>query len=118
MTLSKDFYRNIEKIASKAKHTSSKQQVFKDLIQMGFNSMLDPRVRVRMPPMHSGWGDALRVELTAYKPQPEAWNLLTETCQMWLQAIHDGEPFEDILGSSYDEHLGKELGQGTPSWQN
>lgn len=111
MTLNKDFYKNISKIAATAKHTSSPCQIFQDLIQMGFNSMLEARVRVRVPHFVFGWHDDLRRELSAYKTDPKSYELLTQTCLMWFKAIRDGEIFEDVLGSSYDEHLGTHLGQ-------
>lgn len=40
-----------------------------------------------------------------------AWALVSETVQIWFEAIKASQPFEDVFGSAYDEHLGKTLGQ-------
>ncbi|MGF6348161.1 N-6 DNA methylase [Variovorax sp. W2I14] len=108
MTLDKEFYRIIENVARKAKHTSSKQQVFKDVIQIGFNSVIQG---MKYHPYQAKWHPSLFVEMAPYKVQPELFNELGRAVVMWFSAIKDSAPFTDVLGSSYDEHLGHELGQ-------
>jgi hypothetical protein len=108
MTLDKEFYRIIENVARKAKHTSSQQQVFKDVIQIGFNSVIQG---MKYHPYQVQWHPSLFVEMAPYKVQPELFNELGKAVVLWFSAIKDSAPFTDILGSSYDEHLGHELGQ-------
>tara|TARA_Y100001972_G_scaffold124530_1_gene173902 strand:- start:978 stop:1757 length:780 start_codon:yes stop_codon:yes gene_type:complete len=107
-TLPKDFYRTIQDIARKARHTSSVKQVFNDLIQVMFNS-LDKSQRVH--PYNMDFDPRLVRELREYKPQPELWGKLGELSLMWLKAIQDAPPFTDVMGSTYDEQLGEQLGQ-------
>lgn len=107
-TLPKEFYRTIQEVARKAKHTSSVKQVFNDLIQVMFNS-LDKSQRVH--PYNMDFDPRLVRELTEYKPQPELWGKLGELSFMWLKAIQDAPPFTDVMGSTYDEQLGEQLGQ-------
>lgn len=108
MTLDKEFYRIIENVARKAKHTSSQQQVFKDVIQIGFNSVIQG---MKYHPYQAQWHPSLFVEMAPYKNQPELFNALGRAVVLWFSAIKDSAPFTDVLGSSYDEHLGHELGQ-------
>ena len=108
MTLSKEFYRNIETIATKAKHTSSTKQVFQDVIQVAFNSIIGSQY---FHPYKLEFHPSLFRELTEYKDQPELWDKLGQTVHLWLEAIKSSGPFSDVMGSAYDEHLGQQLGQ-------
>lgn len=106
--LHKEFYRKLESITKKAKHTSSAKKIFEDLIQATFNSLIDSS---EFTPYKLNFDPRLRRELTAYKTQPELWNELGELSCIWLSAIKKSAPFTDVMGSVYDEHLGQQLGQ-------
>lgn len=107
-TLPKEFYRTIQEVARRAKHTSSVKQVFQDLIQVMFNSLYKSQ---RVHPYNMDFDPRLVRELTEYKPQPELWAKLGELSLMWLKAIEAAPPFTDVMGSAYDEQLGEQLGQ-------
>lgn len=107
-TLPKEFYRTIQEVARKAKHTSSVKQVFNDLIQVMFNSLNKSQ---RVHPYNMDFDPRLVRELTEYKSQPELWAKLGELSLMWLKAIEAAAPFTDVMGSTYDEQLGECLGQ-------
>lgn len=99
-TLPKEFYRTIQDVARKAKHTSSVKQVFQDLIQVMFNTI---HATQRSFPYKFHFDPRMVRELKEYKTQPELWKKLAELSKMWLKAIQAAEPFEDVMGSAYDE---------------
>lgn len=107
-TLPKEFYRTIQEVARKAKHTSSVKQVFQDLIQVMFNTI---HATQRSFPYKFHFDPRMVRELKEYKTQPELWKKLAELSKMWLKAIQAAEPFEDVMGSAYDQQLGEQLGQ-------
>lgn len=106
--LPKEFYRKLESITKKSKHTSSAKQIFEELIQATFNSMLES---IDFHSYKVSFNPRLRRELTAYENQPELLKELGELSFIWLNAIKKSAPFADVIGSVYDEHLGQQLGQ-------
>lgn len=107
--MQKDFYRNIETIGRMTQ--KKKLEVFEDFIQALFNFMTDPSIQVRNRQLPVDYRVSLRRKLTDYVRFPKAGELMGANVNLYLNAVKDSAPFTDVLGSSYDEHLGNDFGQ-------
>jgi type I restriction-modification system DNA methylase subunit len=90
----------------------NKKQVFDDLIQLTFNTVFSAALQ-KHPLFKTEYTvhTSLINELTDYKNNAKAWELLIEASQNFMELFVDSEPFTDVLGLMYDEYLGETLGQ-------
>jgi type I restriction-modification system DNA methylase subunit len=108
----KDFSKKIERICQISNQRTRPKQVLDDLIQLNFNLLTEPRFQVKANFGGAYWyEDGLRNELTSYKKDLKAWQILQELSLDWVRAIAENEPFTDIFNTIYDQYLGETLGQ-------
>ncbi|ACT51313.1 hypothetical protein [Methylovorus glucosotrophus] len=102
----------IEQIIQKSNFRSNPKDVFDDIIQLTFNTIFSHQFQFLANENGCFRIDSnLYNELTDYKKNPEAWELLQEASLLFISMFTDCEPFTDILGVIYDKYLGKTLGQ-------
>lgn len=89
------------------------QQVIEDLIQLSCN-LITESVFITKVFRNTlfAYSAGFRNELSHYKSEPKAWELLQELHLEYIKTILENEPFTDIVGMMYDETLsGSRLGQ-------
>lgn len=101
----------IQKLCAMSKYSSGPKQVIDDMVQLAFNVMTTPIFLAHFPRSRFYVDHSMRNEVRRYEHDPKAWQLLQELVVDFMQAIHEAEPFEDVIGSLYDEYLGQALGQ-------
>lgn len=101
----------IQKLCTMSKHSSGPKQVIDDMAQLAFNVMTTPIFLDHFPRSRYYVDNSMRNAVRRYEHDPEAWKLLLEIVEDFMRAIKDAQPFEDVIGSLYDEYLGQTLGQ-------
>lgn len=104
--------KQIKEICRVSNNKLTPKQVIDDLVQLGLNVIgnKDFNKTVFRNTLY-GFSAEMRPRLAHYKNDLEAWELLQELFNTYLVAIHQAEPFADVIGSMYDEYLGDFLGQ-------
>ncbi len=111
----KQFAKKIQDVCNSFNRKNANiRNVIDDLMQLGCNMLSEPNFIDRSF-RNTLWAckEDFRKELSHYKEEPKAWNLLQELFNEYLHVINDNEPFADIVGMMYDEtaHKGNNLGQ-------
>ena len=101
----------IQKLCTMSKYSSGPKQVIDDMVQLAFNLMTTPIFLDHFPRSRYYVDHSMRNEVRRYEHDPEAWKLLQELVVDFMRAIKEAQPFEDVMGSFYDEYLGQALGQ-------
>lgn len=101
----------IKKLCTMSKHSSGPKQVIDDMVQLAFNLMTTPIFLDHFPWSRYYVDYSMRNEVRRYEHDPEAWKLLQELVIDFMRGIKEAQPFEDVMGSFYDEYLGQALGQ-------
>lgn len=110
--MQKQLSHNILKICALSKYRTTPREVFNDLIQLTFNAAVSQEFLDDSFKASTVWYDErMRNELSTYRAEPKCWGLINACHAQWLYLVMSAEPFEDVLGSLYDTHLGKVLGQ-------
>lgn len=110
-----NFSKKIQQIC-KSRFSSGPKQVIDDMVQLAYNFMTTPVVMNCFPLTRYFVDDSLLAEVRRYEHDPETWELMQELVLDFIKSYKDAEPFTDVIGSLYDEYLGKVLGQFlTPS---
>lgn len=108
----KNFSKLVEEICQVSNQCLTKKQVLDDLIQLSCNLLTeDAFFSKAFPCALFRQTEVIRKEMSQYKKDPKAWALMSGLVLEYLRLIKESEPFEDVLGSLYDEHLGQVLGQ-------
>lgn len=103
---------NATALAASSPVAGTTKDVLDDLVCLAFNILADGRMNaasatfgmLHCAPEHT-------VKLAKYEIDPIAWKRLQVLFMDYLVAVKTAAPFEDLLGSPYDEHLGQKLGQ-------
>lgn len=104
--------KKIEKLCSVSKVTSDPKQVFDHLMVMGFNLLNHGALNLVCKTFNVlECNQDTVIELSMYKKDLRAWELLQECFTAYMHEIRQSEPFDDVIGLQYDEYLGKVLGQ-------
>jgi type I restriction-modification system DNA methylase subunit len=115
MKKQKQFITKIQSVCSSfTRRNINVRQVIDDLMQLGCNLLSEPTfIEVSFKNVLWACDGNFRKELSHYKDEPAAWNLLQELFSDYLNLIGANEPFTDIIGMIYDEtaHKGNNLGQ-------
>lgn len=101
----------INKLCTTSNYSSGPKQVIDDMVQLAFNVMTTPLFMNYFPRTRYYLDHSMTAEVRRYEHDPEAWQLLQELVLDFMGAIKEAEPFEDVMGSLYDEYLGQALGQ-------
>lgn len=105
----------IKMICEENKSRKHPKQVFDDVIQLAFKLALSNEFRLLtsqyfehfyLNPKHD-----LYKSLDSYEKDSRAFSLLKEATLELFKIIKESKPFEDLIGSLYDEYLGQILGQ-------
>lgn len=107
----------IQQIIQVSNRKNNPKQIIDDIIQLAFNCVFSGNFQYSANLHAQYWVDPnLLRELTEYKTDLEAWELLKEATMIFIALHKKSEPFTDIIGEMYDEYLGQVLGQFlTPS---
>lgn len=108
----KELSKVIQKICNTSKVRNNPKQVIDDLMQLGFNFFYEGTLnRFTGCYQKLGCNEKYVVELSDYKKDLKAWELLQEAWELYMHEVKDNELFADVIGMQYDEYLGSTLGQ-------
>jgi len=108
----KNFSKLVKEIGQVSAQCLTPKQVIDDLIQLSCNLLTEDEFLAKaFPRAFFRQSAVIRQEMHQYKNDPKAWALMSELVFEYMKLIKESEPFEDVLGSLYGEHLGQVLGQ-------
>lgn len=108
----KELSKTIRKICETSKVRNNPKQVIDDLMIMGFNLISQGTLNAFTQNYHRiECNKSYVLELSDYKHDLKAWDMLQEAFLIYMHIVRDSELFADVIGMQYDEYLGKSLGQ-------
>ncbi|MBY4717500.1 hypothetical protein [Ralstonia mannitolilytica] len=109
----KDIYKKIAQLNRVSRQCQSPKQAMDDLMQIAFNLLSEPHFSALQFPNSFVWAaEGLPRVLDRYVNDSQAWDILVEATNDYIELVKESEPFTDLLGMDYGQHqLSKALGQ-------
>ncbi|WP_146124235.1 N-6 DNA methylase [Burkholderia multivorans] len=109
----KDIYKKIERLNRVSKQCQSPKQAIDHLFQLAFNLVSQQHFSAMKFPNCFVWSaEGLDRALDQYVDDLEAWDILVEATNDYIELVKASEPFSDLMGEGYGSHpLSKALGQ-------
>ncbi|ANJ72270.1 hypothetical protein A9Y76_07225 [Ralstonia insidiosa] len=109
----KEIYKKIGEINRVSKQCQSPKQAIDHLFQLAFNLVSQQHFSAMQFPNCFVWNaEGLDRCMDEYRDDLQAWDILVETTNDYIELVKASEPFSDLMGDGYGSHpLSKALGQ-------